>query len=116
MEIEGAVGGEQQATQSLKRKKKSSTLTRDADPPPPPPAVAAKPSVPVKPAHIRPGLKPVKIPTVDDKVWVRDDYVITEIYIISRVFEHFLAASCKEALYIKLECRATVLASKRPVC
>jgi hypothetical protein len=26
--------------------------------------------VPAKPAHIRPGLKPVKIPTVDDKVLV----------------------------------------------
>ena len=53
-------------------KLKSSTLTREADPPPPGPAVAVpiKPQVPVKPAHIRPGLKPVKIPTVDDKVWV----------------------------------------------
>ena len=54
-------------------KTKSSTLTRDADPPPPGPAVAAvpiKPPVAAKPAHIRPGLKPVKIPTVDDKVWV----------------------------------------------
>ena len=29
-----------------------------------------KPAVPAKPAHIRPGLKPVKIPTVDDKVLV----------------------------------------------
>lgn len=56
---------------SLKRRK-SSTLTREADPPPPLPTVAAasKPQVPAKPAHIRPGLKPVKIPTVDDKVWV----------------------------------------------
>ena len=56
------------------KKKKSSTLTRDADPPPPMPTVAAaasiKPQVPAKPAHIRPGLKPVKIPTVDDKHWV----------------------------------------------
>ena len=53
-------------------KLKSSTLTREADPPPPGPAVAVpiKPQVPAKPAHIRPGLKPVKIPTVDDKVWV----------------------------------------------
>ena len=54
-------------------KTKSSTLTRDADPPAPGPALAvasAKPQVPVKPAHIRPGLKPVKIPTVEDKVWV----------------------------------------------
>ena len=54
-------------------KNKSSTLTRDADPPPPGPTLAvasAKPQVPVKPAHIRPGLKPVKIPTVEDKVWV----------------------------------------------
>ncbi len=32
--------------------------------------VGAKPAVPAKPAHIRPGLKPVKIPTVDDKVLV----------------------------------------------
>ena len=55
---------------SLKSKKKSSTLTREADPPPPMPAIAIKPQVPAKPAHIRPGLKPVKIPTVDDKVWV----------------------------------------------
>ncbi len=72
MEVEGAVGGEAAAApSSLKKKKKSSTLTRDADPPPPPTAIAAaKPSVPAKPAHIRPGLKPVKIPTVDDKVWV----------------------------------------------
>jgi hypothetical protein len=30
----------------------------------------SKPAVPAKPAHIRPGLKPVKIPTVDDKVLV----------------------------------------------
>ena len=51
-------------------RKKSSTLTREADPPPPMPAMAIKPQVPAKPAHIRPGLKPVKIPTVDDKVWV----------------------------------------------
>ncbi len=57
------------AEASLKRKK-SSTLTRDADPPPPLPTIAVKPQVPAKPAHIRPGLKPVKIPTVDDKVWV----------------------------------------------
>ena len=62
------------STASLKRKK-SSTLTREADPPPPLPAMAAqpagsKPQLPVKPAHIRPGLKPVKIPTVDDKLWV----------------------------------------------
>lgn len=49
---------------------KSSTLTREADPPPPLPTVAVKPQVPAKPLHIRPGLKPVKIPTVDDKVWV----------------------------------------------
>ena len=55
---------------SLKSRKKSSTLTREADPPPPMPALAIKPQVPAKPAHIRPGLKPVKIPTVDDKVWV----------------------------------------------
>ena len=45
-------------------------MTREADPPPPMPAMAIKPQVPAKPAHIRPGLKPVKIPTVDDKVWV----------------------------------------------
>ena len=32
------------------------------------PVKAAKPALPAKPAHIRPGLKPVKIPTVDDKV------------------------------------------------
>jgi hypothetical protein len=34
------------------------------------PVKAAKPALPAKPAHIRPGLKPVKIPTVDDKVLV----------------------------------------------
>ena len=56
---------------AISKKGKSSTLTREADPPPPLPTVAVnKPQVPAKPAHIRPGLKPVKIPTVDDKVWV----------------------------------------------
>ena len=35
-----------------------------------PTATGSKPQLPVKPAHIRPGLKPVKIPTVDDKLWV----------------------------------------------
>ena len=35
-----------------------------------PPPSSAKPSIPVKPLHIRPGLKPVKIPTVDDKILV----------------------------------------------
>ena len=34
------------------------------------PPTSAKPSLPVKPLHIRPGLKPVKIPTVDDKLLV----------------------------------------------
>ena len=35
------------------------------------PPTSAKPSLPVKPLHIRPGLKPVKIPTVDDKFLVK---------------------------------------------
>lgn len=64
---------------AISKKGKSSTLTREADPPPPLPTVAVnKPQVPAKPAHIRPGLKPVKIPTVDDKVWVSTihDYLI----------------------------------------
>ena len=34
------------------------------------PPIQAKPNLPIKPAHIRPGLKPVKIPTVDDKLVV----------------------------------------------
>ena len=34
------------------------------------PPIPTKPSLPVKPLHIRPGLKPVKIPTVDDKILV----------------------------------------------
>ena len=32
------------------------------------PAIAEKPKIPAKPAHIRPGLKPVQIPNVDDKL------------------------------------------------
>ena len=35
------------------------------------PPTSTKPTLPVKPLHIRPGLKPVKIPTVDDKILVR---------------------------------------------
>jgi hypothetical protein len=40
--------------------------------------VGAKPAVPAKPAHIRPGLKPVKIPTVDDKVLVSFVLIFTQ--------------------------------------
>ena len=35
------------------------------------PPISSKPTLPAKPLHIRPGLKPVKIPTVDDKILVR---------------------------------------------
>ena len=38
------------------------------------PPTSAKPSLPVKPMHIRPGLKPVKIPTVDDKLLVNINF------------------------------------------
>ena len=34
------------------------------------PPISGKPTLPAKPLHIRPGLKPVKIPTVDDKILV----------------------------------------------
>ena len=34
------------------------------------PPISSKPTLPAKPLHIRPGLKPVKIPTVDDKILV----------------------------------------------
>ena len=43
-----------------------STSTKDERPP-----IQVKPNLPVKPAHIRPGLKPVKIPNVEDKLLVR---------------------------------------------
>ena len=39
------------------------------------PPVHAKPSLPLKPAHIRPGLKPVRIPTIDDKLVVFHQYI-----------------------------------------
>ena len=35
------------------------------------PAIAEKPKIPAKPAHIRPGLKPVQIPNVDDKLGLK---------------------------------------------
>ncbi|XP_071745713.1 uncharacterized protein [Lepeophtheirus salmonis] len=45
------------------------TLTREKSPPPAiPPKPTQKPAIPAKPAHIRPGLKPVKIPKIDDKI------------------------------------------------
>ena len=73
---------------AISKKGKSSTLTREADPPPPLPTVAVnKPQVPAKPAHIRPGLKPVKIPTVDDKVWV------STLLLINFLSNHFFVSA-----------------------
>ena len=68
-ESTGAVGGAPQKSVMMRQKScmgAFSTTTKDERPP-----IQVKPNLPVKPAHIRPGLKPVKIPNVEDKLLVR---------------------------------------------